>query len=281
MTDSSERFSVRFWGVRGSIPSPGPDTVRFGGNTSCTEVWCGETLFILDAGSGLRSLGLSLNTGKLPLTGHVFLSHLHWDHIQGIPFFSTAYIPGNRFTIYGSKRDGISLRENLIGQMTHPNFPVPITVMGADIEFNEIETGDTLEIGEATVRTAALNHPGGAMGIRIEYRDRVLAYCTDHEHEADREFHPGILALARDADLLVYDATYTDDQYPARVGWGHSTWQVGVTTAKALGAKRLAVFHHDPAHSDDILDAIEAEAKKELSTALLAREGIQIDLLSD
>ena len=278
MTESADRFSVRFWGVRGSIPSPGPTTVRFGGNTSCTEVWCGDSLFVLDAGSGLRPLGAALNRRKRPITGRIFLAHLHWDHIQGIPFFSTAYMPGNQFEIYGCRRDGISLRENLIGQMTHPNFPVPITVMQSKVEFHEIGLGDTLTFDDVTVRTAQLNHPGGSMGCRIEYRGRALAYCTDHEHESDRKLHPGLEELARGADVLIYDATYTADEYPAKMGWGHSTWEVGCESAVALGVKRLVIFHHDPEHADDDLDVIEAAAAEVLPGTCLAREGLEIDI---
>ena len=281
MGGRSDRFTVRFWGVRGSIPAPGPDTARYGGNTSCTEVWCGDTLFVLDAGSGLRPLGLALNSLKKNISGHIFLSHLHWDHIQGIPFFSTAYAPGNRFSIYGSRRDGISLEENLIGQMTHPNFPVPLSVMQSDVQFREIDVGDTFEIGGARVTTAGLNHPGGAMGVRIDYAGRSVAYCADHEHEADRLIHPGLEILGRDIDLLIYDATYTDDEYPQRIGWGHSTWQVACEVAKELGVKQMAIFHHDPGHDDDTMDGILQAARERFPGAVGAREGLEIDLLAD
>ena len=278
MGGGGDRFTARFWGVRGSIPAPGPETVRYGGNTSCVEVWCGDTLFILDAGSGLRPLGLKLNQQPGNVHGHIFLSHLHWDHIQGIPFFSTAYAPGNSFTVYGCRRDGISLRENLIGQMTHPNFPVPITVMQSDISFEEVEMGDTHVIGGATVRTSELNHPGGAMGIRIEYQGRSVAYCSDHEHEDPAKIHRGLDSLGRDAELLIYDATYTDAEYPDKKGWGHSTWQVACHVGRELNAKRLAIFHHDPSHVDTTLDGIAEEALLRYDGAFVAREGLEIDL---
>jgi len=242
-------------------------------------VWCGDKLFILDAGSGLRQLGVALNKRQQQITGRIFLTHLHWDHIQGIPFFSTAYMPGNRFQIVGCRRDGISLRENLIGQMTHPNFPVPITVMQSKIEFVEVDIGDALDFDDVTVRTAPLNHPGGAMGYRIEYAGHAVAYCTDHEHEQDRQLHPGLEALARDADVLIYDATYTDEEYPPKVGWGHSTWQVACDSAEALGVKQLVIFHHDPEHVDDDLDVIEAAAAERRPGTCLAREGLELDVL--
>ena len=281
MGGEQDRFTARFWGVRGSIPAPGPQTVRYGGNTSCIEVWCDDTLFVLDAGSGLRELGLSLNTLPGPVEGHIFLSHLHWDHIQGMPFFSTAYAPGNAFHIYGSRREGVSLSDNLVGQMTHPNFPVPLSVMQSSISFHEIEAGAEMVIGGARVVTAPLNHPGGSMGVRIEHRGRAIAYCSDHEHEEHRRIHPGVDRLARDADLLIYDATYTDAEYPARKGWGHSTWQVACDISVDLGVKRLGIFHHDPSHVDDMLDEIGSQAAARNECAFICREGLEIDLLGD
>lgn len=278
MGAGNDRFTVRFWGVRGSIPSPGPDTVRYGGNTSCVQVWCGDTLFILDAGSGLRRLGVALDKLNHPVAGHILLSHLHWDHIQGIPFFTSAYRPGNKFDIYGCKRQGHSLKDNLVGQMTQPNFPVPLSVMQSTIKFHEIHAGDEFDIGDVHVRTAALNHPGGAMGVRLEYDGKAVAYCSDHEHESDRKIHPGLESLGRDADLLIYDATYTEEEYPARAGWGHSTWEVACEIAPALNLKRLAIFHHEPTHDDDKMDEIAAAAAARFPAAIVAKEGMEIEI---
>ena len=278
MDSGTDRFRVRFWGVRGSIPAPGPETVRYGGNTSCVEVWCGDSLFILDAGSGLRPLGLSLDKLPHPVKGHLFLSHLHWDHIQGIPFFTSAYRPGNQFDIYGCQRQGHHLKDNLVGQMTHPNFPVPLSVMQSTINFHEIDAGDEFSIGDVHVRTAELNHPGGAMGTRIEYQGRAVAYCSDHEHEADRKLHPGVEKLAQDADLLIYDATYTEQEYPSRAGWGHSTWEVACEIAPGLNIKQLAIFHHDPTHDDETMDAIGAAAAARFPNTFVAKEGMEIEL---
>jgi len=241
-------------------------------------VWCGDTLFILDAGSGLRRLGLDLDRRGGRVEAHVFLSHLHWDHIQGLPFFTTAYRPGNAIHIYGCRRDGQVLETNLSNQMTHPNFPVPISVMGADIAFKEVEGDSECHIGDVRVRTANLHHPGGAMGVRLDYQGRSIAYCSDHEHEADRQIHPGVERLGRDVDLLIYDATYTEEEYPSKVGWGHSTWEAACEVAPLLNLKRLAIFHHEPTHNDDVMDRIELEATKRFPGAFVAKEGLEISL---
>ncbi len=270
-------INFRFWGVRGSIATPGPETVRYGGNTPCVEVRAGGRLIILDGGTGLRTLGQQL-LGQMPVEADIFLSHLHWDHIQGIPFFTPAFIPGNTFRLYGERKGDHTLQKVLQRQMTDPNFPVPLSIMGSDLSFHEIEAGTTIQLGEVTVKTAPLQHPNGCLGIRIEYGDKVLCYTTDTEHDPNSDaLDANVVALAKDADVLIYDTMYTEAEYrDGKVGWGHSTFEESLRVARAAGVKTLFFFHHDPVHSDEFLDAQLAEAQKATAKddfeILIARE---------
>lgn len=264
-------LTIRFHGVRGSIAAPGPATVRTGGNTPCVEVRCGETLLVLDAGTGLRALGERMLAETIRECT-ILSSHLHWDHIQGLPFFLPAWIPGHRVTILG--RPG--LREALEAQMTPPCFPVRVSEMKAELSFRELAAGEAVTIGAARVRAAQLNHPGGVYGYRIEFGGTSVVYATDTEHYACPD--PHLVELARGADVLIYDAMYTPDEYagragPPKVGWGHSTWEAGVAVADAAGVARLVLFHHDPQRSDDAVDAIERAAALARPGTIAAREG--------
>ncbi len=269
-------FTIRFWGVRGSIASPGPSTVETGGNTPCVEIRCGDTLLVLDAGTGIRPLGeRMLSEGIRECT--VLSSHLHWDHIQGLPFFVPAWIPGHHITFAGRR----GIRDALSTQMTPPCFPVRLSDMKADLAFREMESGDRIEIGPLTVRAAALNHPGGVFGYRIEHEGRSVVYATDTEHYACPD--PHLVALARDADVLIYDAMYTEDEYagrvgPTKVGWGHSTWEAGVAVANAARVGRLVLFHHDPQRSDAAVRSIEEAAANARPGTIAAREGVALEL---
>jgi phosphoribosyl 1,2-cyclic phosphodiesterase len=270
----------RFWGVRGSIASPGPATVRYGGNTPCIEVRCGQRLIILDGGTGLRCLGQSLMAAGGPVEADFFLSHLHWDHIQGIPFFTPAFVPGNRFRIYGERKGDRGLQAVLEGQMTDPNFPVPLSIMRSELSFHEIEPWIGVELGDGiTVRTAPMNHPNGCLGLRVEYGGRALVYTTDTEHDpAGGPPDPNVVSLAQDADALIYDAMYTEAQYRGgRVGWGHSTFSEALRVARAANVGTLYFFHHDPVHDDAFLDEqlawAEAETRDEPLEVRMATEG--------
>jgi phosphoribosyl 1,2-cyclic phosphodiesterase len=269
-------LAVRFWGVRGSIACSGPRTVRYGGNTSSLEVRCGERMLLFDAGTGLRYLGHSL---KGPVEADLFLTHTHFDHVCGLPFFRPFFQPQNRFRLWaGHLAEGMTLRRVLGEFMMAPLFPVPPQVFRARMEYNEFKAGETLHpAADIAVRTAVLNHPDGATGYRVEYRGKSICYLTDTEHvpgAPDRN----ILALIQGADLVIYDSMYTDAEYPAYVGWGHSTWQEGVRLCRAAGAKRLAVFHHDPEHDDDMLDGIARDVAKELPGSIVARDGLVIEV---
>ncbi|WP_295620053.1 MBL fold metallo-hydrolase [Chamaesiphon sp. GL140_3_metabinner_50] len=279
MSTEEEQFKIHFWGVRGSIACPGTATVRYGGNTPCVEMLVGGHRLIFDAGTGIHVLGQSL-LGNLPVSGHLFFSHSHWDHIQGFPFFSPAFMEGNEFDIYGGViPHGVTIEHRLHDQMNQPNFPVPLQVMGANLRFHNIDYGDKIQIGDVTVATGELNHPGGAMGYRVSWQDYTAAYITDTEHFStglDRH----ILALADRADVLIYDCTYTDEEYyhprTSKIGWGHSTWQEGVKIAAAANVKKLVIFHHDPIHDDKFMDAIELQSIQAFPGSIVAREGMKI-----
>lgn len=283
MSIMQNQFTIHFWGVRGSIPCPGPHTVRYGGNTPCVEMRVGGKRLIFDGGTGLRVLGQSL-LSHMPLEAYMFFTHSHWDHIQGFPFFVPAFIKGNCFHIYGTVApNGATIQQRLNDQMLHPNFPVPLQIMGATLKFYNLEMGETVELGDVKIETALLNHPGEANGYRISWRGFSAAYITDTEHYPDR-LDENVLRLVDNADVVIYDATYTDEEYhspkTSRVGWGHSTWQEAVKVAQAAKVKKLVIFHHDPLHDDDFLDLVGEQAAKEFPNTIMAREGTSIELVS-
>jgi phosphoribosyl 1,2-cyclic phosphodiesterase len=270
-----DQFQVQFWGVRGSIACPGKDTVRYGGNTPCVEMRVGKERLIFDAGTGIRLLGERMVAeNRQTSSGHIFFSHSHWDHIQGFPFFTPAFMAGNRFDIYGGLTpNGISIKERLNTQ-----------IMGAEMHFHNLAVGEVVRIGDVSVTSAPLNHPGGATGYRVNYDGRSAAYVTDTEHRIG-ELDANILKFIEGVDLFIYDCTYTDDEYTSptssKVGWGHSTWQEGVRLAQAAGVKDLVIFHHDPSHDDVFMDEIARSAKELFAGAIVAQEGKICDLLAN
>jgi phosphoribosyl 1,2-cyclic phosphodiesterase len=273
-------FSVRFWGVRGSIACSGPRTARYGGNTSSLEVRCDERMLLFDAGTGLRYCGIELmKNGPASLDADLFLTHTHFDHVVGLPFFKPFFKPQNRFRLWaGHLAEGMTLRRALGEFMMSPLFPVPPQVFRARMEYREFKAGDTLRPADGiAVRTAPLNHPDGATGYRIDYGGRSICYLSDTEH-VPGALDRSILGLIAGADLVIYDSMYTDAEYDTYVGWGHSTWQEGVRLCRAAGAKRLAVFHHDPEHDDEMLDGIAREVAKELPGSIVAKDGLLIQL---
>jgi len=277
---SDAAMTVRFWGVRGSVPCPGPETVRYGGNTSCVEVRCGDHRIIFDAGTGLRPLGDAVLEAGGPFDADLFCSHTHWDHICGLGFFAPAYQTGVRLRLWGEgPGTGPDAFETAItASLSEPFLPNLRPLMGAALEFRSFHVGETLHPQPGvTLRTAALNHPGDATGYRLEWAGRALAYVTDTEHRPDA-LDPRVLELIQGADLMIYDATYTDVEFEALTGRGHSTWQEAVRLAKAAGVAWVALFHHDPAHSDEVLDAIAADVVSAGAPAVLAREGMILSL---
>lgn len=270
-------FKVKFWGVRGSIACPSAKYVMYGGNTSCIEVSCGGQRIILDAGTGIRNLG---HWFLKKYDGHVqlLMSHTHWDHINGFPFFSPAFRPDRSFTVMaGHMWDSeLSIRDVFAGQMAHPTFPVPLEAMKATLEFEDFEAGDTFNMGpDIKIRTAKLNHPDNATGYRIEHKGKSMCYITDTEHVIGKP-DQNVLGLIEGADLVIYDSTYTDDEFPAKMGWGHSTWQEGVRLCRQANVKQLAIFHHDPDHEDFFMQSLEAEAQAAWDGAMVARENMRI-----
>jgi phosphoribosyl 1,2-cyclic phosphodiesterase len=271
-------MSVRFWGVRGSIPCPGPDTVRYGGNTSCMEIRCGEHVLIFDAGTGLRALGASLIEAGNVADTDIFLSHCHIDHLFGLPFFLPLHAEGYRIRIWaGNLKPAGGVEDAVRKMMSHPLFPVEIDIAKSNVEFKDFRAGETLN-PRAGVKllTAPLNHPGGATGYRIEFAGRAVAYITDTEMANGAE--PAMMALAKDAALVIIDSTYSDAELPAHAGWGHSSWQQCVRLASAAGAQKLCLFHHDPDHDDSALDAIAAAANAARPGTIVAKEGLFIEL---
>jgi phosphoribosyl 1,2-cyclic phosphodiesterase len=279
MSKLENQFKIHFWGVRGSIACPGAATLKYGGNTPCVEMLVGGYRLIFDAGTGIYVLGQSL-LGKLPVNGHLFFSHSHWDHIQGFPFFLPAFMAGNEFDIYGGEiANGMTIEQRLQEQMMQPNFPVPLQVMGANLRFHNLAYGDRVNLGEVTVQTGLLNHPGGAMGYRVSWQNYAVAYITDTEHFSDR-LDGNVLDLADRADVLIYDCTYTDEEYhdrqTSKIGWGHSTWQEAVKIAQAARVEKLVIFHHDPSHHDDFMDVTAVRSASVFPQSIVAQEGMEI-----
>lgn len=272
------KFTVKFWGVRGSIACPGEATVRYGGNTSCLEVFCGDRRLIFDAGTGLRALGNNLCDGSTPLNGDIFLTHTHFDHVCGIPFFKPFYVAGNKFRIWaGHLLPKYTLQHVLANMMVEPLFPVPPEIFESQVDYRDFRAGDELNPLDGVVMvTAPLTHPDHATGYRVEYGGRALCYITDTGHIEGRR-DEALVAFVRDADMMIYDSTYTDDEFPHYRDFGHSTWQEGVRIAVDADVKRLVIFHHDPGHDDDFMDGVAAEAEAMRPGTIVAREGMVLE----
>ncbi len=274
-------FFVRFWGVRGSIPVPGTATLKIGGNTSCIEIRAGSEILIFDAGTGLRGLGNQLMT-EMPLTARMFFTHLHWDHIQGFPFFFPAFVKGNRFDLFGARKISSTLAEALAGQMNFPNFPISLGEMAAQMNFHDLHESETVACGDAVISNTQLNHPGGVFAYRIDFGGHSVVLATDTEHYSCLDHK--LVDLAEGADLLIYDAMYSPEEYRGteliqpRTGWGHSTYEEGIKVAKAARVRKLVLFHHDPDHSDSMVFHLQEQAKKLFPDTIAAQEGLMITL---
>jgi len=293
---------IKFWGVRGSIPTPGRDTVEFGGNTTCIEViTSSKERIIFDAGTGIRVLGLELMKTEFAQgkgRAHIFFTHSHWDHIQGFPFFAPAYIgrkdmQGNRindccneFNLYGAADVGDRLEATLRGQMDNYYFPVDLNYLSSKINFKTLKD-NRITIGDTTISALKLVHPNGVLGYRIEDGKSSVALATDCEHPSDGTIDQNLLRLSENVDVLIYDGQYTPEEYaphkfdlpgPGKQGFGHSTAEEGIRAAKAAGAKRLVITHHEPLHNDEFLRRMEENARKLFDAVEFAREGMQIDL---
>jgi len=290
---------ICFWGTRGSIAKPGSTTLRYGGNTSCIEVRSADgTLMVLDSGTGIHGLGLALMaSGQKPLKGHLLLTHTHWDHIQGMPFFAPLFVPGNEWDIYAPRGLGDNLKDTLKGQMEYTYFPVSIDQLGATIRYHELLAGE-LPVGGIRVVAQYLNHPALTLGYRLEADGVTVVYSSDHEpharsgavhaegdagaapHEGDEQHAD----FVRGADLLIHDTQYTAAEYSTKIGWGHSPVEYAIDLAISAGVKRLALYHHDPLRTDAALDQIVASGRQRIADAgsklelFAAAEGQVLDL---
>ncbi|MBI2375281.1 MAG: MBL fold metallo-hydrolase [Deltaproteobacteria bacterium] len=278
-------MQVTFYGVRGSIATSGPEFSEFGGNTTCLTIEHEGHRLIVDAGTGIRALGdRALAESRAlarPVHVNLLFTHLHWDHIQGFPFFTPAFVPSTTLSLYGPMSEGATLEHALAAQMRPPHFPVPLSAMGATKNFFTLGGDEQLEIGPFAIRTAELTHPQGVIGYRFEAGGRSICFATDTEHRDDGSFDAQLLGIAAGADVLIYDAQYTPAEYegrsgPSRKGWGHSTFEVAARLARAAGAKKLVLFHHDPTHDDGLVRAIESEARGLFPWATAARERLPI-----
>jgi len=271
---------IKFWGVRGSTPTPQAENLRYGGNTSCVEVRLGEQIYIFDCGTGFRVLGHELERefGARPFSAHVFVSHFHWDHIQGMPFFRPLYNSPKSEFIFHSSNQTRNLEQVFAEQMASPYFPVNLDHMKAKREFCNFNNG-CLPMGEGVnIKTAWLNHPQGCMGFRVESKEGVVVYATDNE-PGDANFDKAVRKLAEGADVLIYDAQYLPEEYEARRrGWGHSHWREAVNVVMESGAKELILYHHDPDHTDSVIDKVVQDARSYYPKVRADAEGMEIVL---
>ncbi len=275
---------LSFWGVRGSTPTVDPATWRYGGNTPCLELIAPDgTQFILDCGTGLRMLGNRWGNAEgasCPET-HIFVTHYHWDHIQGLPFFAPLYVEKNEFRFYSFRSKFLgkdSLRQVFETQMALPYFPVDFSAMSARRKFRELDGGESFQVGTNKVTTRWLNHPQGCLGFRIETPAGIVVYATDNE-PGDPALDRSLRELAADADIFINDAQFTPTQLAStRKGWGHSSWREGASVAREVNAKTLVLFHHDPDSTDRIIDGLLSQAREEFDSVFAASEGMVITL---
>jgi phosphoribosyl 1,2-cyclic phosphodiesterase len=281
---SKKTAKLSFWGVRGSIPTVDRATWRYGGNTPCLEFLAPDGVrFILDCGTGLRALGNCWQEthGAQPAEAHILVTHYHWDHIQGIPFFAPLYPAQNRFHFYSFRSKFLgpdSLKQVFETQMAHPYFPVDLSAMSAARDFAEVAGGDQFSVGSTRVTARWLNHPQGCLGFRLETPSGTVVYATDNEPGVP-ELDRSLRELARGADIYIADAQYTPEQLAGvRKGWGHSSWLEGVRLAEEGGVRHLVLFHHDPDSSDKVVDGLLREARKKFASVWAAAEGMEMTL---
>ena len=284
-TAEYEPVKVRYWGVRGSIPVPGPQTVKFGGNTSCVEVRVDGRILIFDAGTGLRALGASLEAefGGRALDVTMLITHSHWDHMQGFPFFAPAFEQRNRIRVLGFAEAGRGLREAFAGQMDAPYFPVPLARMPGSIEFEELR-GESFQLGGIRVSACRTNHPGICHGYRLDTKGGSVCYVPDHEAGGTGQGTEAVARMIHEADLVILDSQYTEEEYRTHTGWGHSAMEDTVRLARDARVKRLNLFHHDPSHDDAFIERMVEKARRIAAGSGMrvdaAREGEQVSLVA-
>ena len=271
-------YKLRFWGVRGTVPTPGGETLKCGGNTVClSAALADDRHLILDCGTGLRILGNELSGLKrgVPRQYHIFLSHYHFDHIEGLPFFPPLYDSHSAITIHGFKSGGRSVREVMEGLIAPPYFPVRLAGVPSKMEYVDTD-GLPVTVSDIEVSCLPLRHPDGSLSYRLQHGNKVIVFATDHEH-GDEATDKALVRFSEGADYLIYDATYLQAEYESlRRGWGHSTWYAAVKTARLAKVKTLVLFHHHPDHSDQDLEEILRVAREELPATEIAREGMEL-----
>ena len=272
-------MKLKFYGTRGSIPVCEPNFQKYGGNTTCVSICNGNEIFIFDAGTGIRKLGLEyLANSESKVTNIVLaFSHFHWDHIQGFPFFLPAYDPKRELTIttFGRTDKFFNLKAIFENQMRKEFFPVPLHKMGAKLNFIQHE-GNIFETSNGVITSSEHYHPGGAYSYRIEIEGKVIVFVTDVEHIDGIDQR--VVNIAKDADILIHEAQYTPEELEMHKGWGHSSWEQAIEVAKLANVKKLFITHHDPDHSDDFLDEIEFQCKKNFDNVQLAKDNLEIEL---
>lgn len=275
----SNEFWLKFWGVRGSTPTPGAGTLRYGGETACLEIQAGASRFLVDCGSGARNLGMTHCLSKQSMKLNLLFTHTHLDHICGLPFFWPAFDPNSDIRAWAGhfEEDHLQLSDIVSRIMSPPVFPLAAKSLKA-LTFHDFEAGKDLPIcSDVTIKTMRLNHPGGACGYRFDFGGKSICIITDHEHGND-EIDRKLPEFVRDADIMIYDAMYTDEEYEIFQGWGHSTWQKAVELAETAGVKTPVLFHHDPRRCDDELDEIGLAASTAYPGTLVASEGMILTL---
>ena len=270
---------IKFWGVRGSIPTPGAATAAYGGNTSCIEILADGQRFIFDGGTGLRVLGESLYQNSQPVEGHLFFTHTQWDRIQGFPFFLPAFESGNQFHVYGgTAANGASIKQCLSTQMLQPGFALPLQTMKAKLTFHDITPGDTIQVGHVKIEPIGLRSGSNALGYRLSYQDKSVVYATDTDHEHIDE---NLLFLAYQADLLIYDGIYIDMCDHINLSSSPQPWKAAIQLARTAQVKRLAMVHYGPRQTDTVLNTLAHELKCLEPQVFLAHEGMVINLLQN
>lgn len=270
-------MKIKFWGVRGSIPTPGKKFTKYGGNTSCIEVNVDNQTIIFDMGSGLVNLGNYLMKNNIK-NFDILVSHFHYDHTCGLPFFTPAYVEGYNFTIRsGKEKSRNNTLEVLKKQISSPSFPITIDKFSANIKYYDFEVEKDFFIGKVRIRTTELNHPDGATGYRIEFANKSMCYITDHEHDVNNKNHK-LINFLKDSDVLIYDSTYDDDNFNNYIGWGHSTWQEAIRLAKECNIGKLCIFHHNPENNDDKMDQIQNKCNILNKNYLVVREGMFLNI---
>jgi phosphoribosyl 1,2-cyclic phosphodiesterase len=271
----SARPTLHFWGVLGSIPTPGTATSKFGGNTACVELRAGNDRVIFDAGTGMRELGQHL-AAESNLEVSVLLSHYHWDHLLGLPFFVPIFKSDTILNIYGEAKEGGGPRDALMRQFAAPSFPVEFSTLPSKLNFFDVKPGDAFEVGKIKIVVGRLNHPNAAICYRAYVGKISVVYASDHEHDGQGD--DDLIEFCRGANALIYDSMYSNATYANKRGWGHSTWEEAVRVAKAAKVKKLFLYHHDPANDDKAMAKIDRGAKKAFAGSVVAREGLSIPL---